>query len=118
MRNTIPSEPSPDVIEQAIGILMQQKITPKSPGALTEDGQVTFCAAAALAVAGLQLEGKPDRLNEFCNEIATSESVDSVRNIFVEQGWSVDLCNRVLMLNDKSDPYERTRRVIRCLREI
>ena len=112
MKNTMNTKPSSDVVEQAIRLIVQQEFTPESPGALTADGQVTYCAAAAIAAASLQLRGMPKRLKEFSNEIMNSDFADSIREVFAEQGWPLSLCNEIMIENDAFTPHERSQRVI------
>ena len=101
-----------DVIEQAIRLIKRQESTPESPGVVTADGQVTYCAAGALAAASLQIRGMPNRFNKLSDEIRTSDFSDMIREVFMEQGWLVDLCNEVMVQNDAFAPHERSQRVI------
>ncbi|MCY4211502.1 MAG: hypothetical protein OXD47_04370 [Gammaproteobacteria bacterium] len=112
MKNTTMNKPSPDVIELAINLIKQQDSTPESPGALTADGQVTYCAAAALAAAGLQSVNVLNENGVFSDGIGTQSFADKIRKVFVEQGWSLDLCNEIMLLNDAFAPHERSRRII------
>lgn len=107
-----------DVIEQAVRLIKQQEATPESPGALTAEGQVTYCAAGALAAASLQLRGLSNRFNEFSGDIRTSDFSDIIRDVFMEQGWLLDLCHEVMVLNDAFAPHERSQRVIDYFRGI
>ena len=118
MKNVMNTKPCSDVINRAILLIIQQEKTPESPGAMTDDGQVTYCAAAALAVASLQLKEMPNRFEEFSDKIRASEYADRIREVFTEQGWSLSFCNEVMMLNDSFAPNERSRKVIGYLRSI
>lgn len=118
MKSTMDTKLSSDVIEQAISLIGQQESTPESPGALTADGQVTYCAAAALAAASLQLRGMSNRFKELSDETRQSDFADSIREVFVEQGWSLSLCNEIMIENDAFVPHERSQRVIDYFRGI
>lgn len=98
------NRPSHDVIDLAIRLIREQDSTPESPGALTADGQVTYCAAAALAAAGLQSVNVSNRNKVFSDGIGTSDFADTIREVFVEQGWSLEFCNEVMLLNNSFAP--------------
>ena len=112
MKNAMITKPNSDVIELAIRLIKKQESTPESPGAMTADGQVTYCAAAALAAAGLQFASMSNRTKVFADVTGTSGFADTIREVFVEQGWSLNLCDEVMLLNDAFAPHERSQRVI------
>lgn len=104
-----------DVVDRAVCLIAQQATTPESPGSKIPDGRVTLCAGAALAVAGLEIQGDFDRAEELREGIASSGSKDGIRRVFVEQGWSSDLCDHVMIFNNRLPPRERTRGVVEYL---
>ena len=104
-----------DVVDRAVCLIAQQGTTPESPGSKTPDGRVTLCASAALAVAGLEIRGDFDRVEELREGIANPGSKDGIRRVFVEQGWSSELCDRVMIFNNRLPPRERTRGVVEYL---
>ena len=85
-----------DVVDRAVCLIAQQETTPESPGSKIPDGRVTLCAGAALAVAGLEIQGDFDRAEELREGIVSSGSKDGIRRVFVEQGWSSGLCDRIM----------------------
>lgn len=112
------SWPSAEIIDSAKSLISHQGFTPASPGAMKPNGSVAYCAAAALAAAGLEQAGRTDRLVTFNAEIVTTKSSECIRRVFTELGWSEELCSRALILNDSLPLHERTMGVIRYLSEI
>ena len=115
MENTTRSRLPAAVVNRAIGLIARQEITPESPGSKTPDGRVTLCASAALAVAGLESQGDFDRAGELREGIDGPGAENGIRRVFVELGWSSDLCDRVLHLNNLLPPEERTQGVMEYL---
>ena len=100
------------VVDRATHLIAWQEITPESFGSKMPDGRVTLCAGAALAVAGLELLGCLDRAEEIREGIADPGAEDSIRKVFVEQGWTLELCDHVVLLNNLLPPEERTQGVM------
>ena len=88
------------VVNKAIGIIETQGPTPLSPGVRKHDGGVALCAAAALAHAGLEVSGRPQRITEFHEEILRAKSAEPIRKVFGELGWSTEICDRAVYKND------------------
>ena len=101
-----------EIIEGAISIIRDQIDTPRSPCKKTEDGKTSFCAAAALAIAGLELEGEEKRKQTFISEITDTGSSEPIREVFREFGWPVEACDKSLVVNDALPEKDRTRSVI------
>ncbi len=101
-----------EVINKAIRIIKDQGETPLSPGKKGKDGKVALCAAAAVASAGLELANYPERKRKFESAIVTTSSSDAIREVFGELGWPVDVCNRMVVMNDSFPEHERSRSVI------
>ena len=115
MANTTRSCLPAPVVDRAIRLIARQEITPESPGSKTPDGRVTLCAGAALAVAGLEIRGDFERAGELREGIDGPGAEDGIRRVFVELGWSSDLCDRVLLFNNRLPPEERTQGVMEHL---
>ena len=115
MENTARPRLPVAVVDRAIHIVAQQETTPESFGSKTPDGRVTLCGAAAVAVAGLELQGCLDRADELREGITGPGAQDSIRKVFVEHGWSSDLCDRIVIISAKFPPEERTQRVMEYL---
>ena len=118
MENTARARLPDAVVDRAIHLIAQQENTPESFGSKTPDGRVTLCAGAAVAVAGLEVQGCLDRAEELREGIAGPGAEDGIRSVFVEQGWSSDLCDHVVHLNNRLPPEERTRGVMEYLRTL
>lgn len=116
MENTTQPRLPANVVDRAVCLIAQQETTPESPGTKTPDGQVSLCASAALAVAGLEIQGDSDRAGALREGIASSDAKDDIRRVFVEQGWSSDLCNHIMIFNNMLSPRERSRGVMEYLR--
>jgi hypothetical protein len=104
-----------DVVERAIQIIETQGPTPVSPAERGQDGVTNLCAAAALAAAGLEVSGRPDRRHELEEELVASKSSEAIRGIFRELGWPMVLCNQTLVMNDSLSQSERREAVTRYL---
>lgn len=104
-----------DVVDRAVRLIAQQETTPESPGSKMPDGRVTLCAGAAVAVAGLEVQGDFERAGELREGIAGPGAGEGIRRVFVEQGWSSDLCDHIRILNDSLSMKERTRGVVEYL---
>lgn len=115
MENTARPRLPAAVVDRAIHLIAGQEITPESFGSKTPDGRVTLCAGAALAVAGLELQGCFDRAEEIREGITGPGTEDSIRKVFVEQGWSSDLCYSVVIRNNLLPPEARTQGVMEYL---
>ena len=115
MENTARPRLPAAVVDRAIHLIARQEITPESFGSKTPDGRVTLCAGAALAVAGLEVQGCLDRAMELREGIAGPGAEDGIRKVFVEQGWSSDLCDHVVLHNNLLPPEERTQGVMEYL---
>ena len=115
MSKTTQSRLPSAVVDRAVGLIVRQEVTPESPGLKTPDGRVTLCAGAAVAVAGLEARGDFDRAGELREGIDGPGAEDGIRRVFVEQGWSVDLCDRIRVLNNQLSPSERTQGVMEYL---
>jgi hypothetical protein len=107
-----------NVVEEAIHIIQTQGPTPYTPGERRSDGGIALCAAAALAYAGLTLAGFSERLRQFEEELVASKSVDSIRKVFKELGWSEALCNTTMSKNDGFTPSARRRGVMLYLQNL
>ena len=118
MQNAAQSGLPVEAIDRAAGLIAQQDATPKSPGVKTADGGVALCAAAALAVAGLEIRGKVDEAETLRERIAESGSVDDVRKVFAEHDWSAETCEAVLIANDRLPPERRTAGVLAHFRAL
>lgn len=115
MENTTQPRLPANVVDRAVRLIARQKTTPESPGSKTSDGQVALCASAALAVAGLEIQGDFDRAGALREGIASSGAKDGIRRIFVEQGWSSELCDHIMILNNRLSPRERSQGVMEYL---
>lgn len=107
-----------DVVERAIRIIQTQGPTPTSPAERGQDGVPTLCAAAALAAAGLEAAGQPDRRHQLEEELVASKSSEPIRGVFKELGWPLGLCNSTLIINDSLPPSERREGVTRYLQKL
>ena len=115
MENTARPRLPAAVVDRAIHLIACQETTPESFGSKTPDGRVTLCAGAAVAVAGLEVRGDFERARELREGIDGPGAEDGIRKVFVEQGWSSDLCDHVVILNNQLSPEERTRGVMEHL---
>ena len=115
MENTTRPRLPAAVVDRAIQLIARQEITPESFGSKMPDGQVTLCAGAAVAIAGLEVQGRLDRAEELREGITDPGAGEAIRRVFVEQGWPSDLCAHVVHLNNLLSPEERTQGVMEYL---
>ena len=115
MENTARPRLPAAVVDRAIHLIERQEVTPASFGSKTPDGRVTLCAAAAVAVAGLELQGCHERADELREGITGPGAQDGIRGVFVEQGWSSDLCDHIVIVNARFPPETRTPGVMEYL---
>ena len=71
-----------------------------------------------MAIAGLEVQGCLDRAGELREGIDGPGAGDGIRSVFVEQGWSSDLCDHVVVFNNQLPPEERTQGVMEYLRTL
>ena len=115
MENTTRHRLPAAVVDRAICLIARQEITPESYGSKMPDGRVTLCAGAAVAIAGLEVQGRHDRAEELREGITDPGAGDAIRRVFVEQGWSSELCDRIVIVNALYRPEERTHAVMEYL---
>lgn len=115
MNNTYGSWIAGGVAARAAALIEGQETTPRSPGRIMPDGRVALCAGAALAVAGLEAQGKTKESGDLRDRIARSGSSEDIRRVFVEQNWPLDLCDSMMILNDSLRPEERTQGILKRL---
>ena len=70
---------------------------------------------AALAVAGLEVQRDFDRAGELRERIDSPGAEDGIRRVFVEQGWSSELCDHIMILNNRLPPGARIQGVMEHL---
>jgi hypothetical protein len=95
-----------DVIRKAYALMNRQSFVPPSPGCLTESGYY-YCAAAALAAAGLEVVRSPDASRDFTAKLAGTKKSDAIMNIFAELGWDPTIARHVLIINDSIESQNR-----------
>lgn len=106
------------VVEEAMQIIRTQGPTPDSPAERKPDGGIALCAAAALASAGLRLEGSAERRQRFEEELLILKSTDPIREVFKELGWSVEVCNKAVIASDSFARSVRRESVLEYFRRL
>jgi hypothetical protein len=101
-----------EAIVRAICIIKNQMKTPYSPAEKRAGKEVSFCAAAALAISGLDLRGLEEKKRTFISEILSSRSSEPIRKVFKDLGWSVATCNKTVIANNSFHPDHRTESVV------
>ena len=113
MENGVPAR----VTDEAIAILSAQRATPVSPGRL-ESGQPCVCAAGAVAVAALRVDGDCTRAELLRRDLCISKERERVRDVFLDHGWSVGLCDAIFGANDAYPESSRTVQAVSLLKSL
>lgn len=108
--------PTQRVMRRAHEIYVAQPHAPVSPGDVDDGGRVSFCAAAAIAAAGIEIfEGSAER-QRFATSITESGSSDELFATFERFGWDAQLCAATVGFNDATPDHERRGRILDFLR--
>lgn len=101
-------------IERAENILIAQPYVPLSPAIKSLSGDIYVCAAAALALAGIERQRGSLAANEFRAKVCSVSSAD-LENTYKELGWEPDTCRAMRECNDIAPHTDRLNAVIRKL---
>ena len=104
--------PTQQVMRRAYEIYATQPNAPRSPGDVNDSGVVSFCAAAAIAAAGIEIFGNAAERERFATAIAESGSSDELFTVFRRFGWDAQVCATTVGLNDALPSHERRKRVL------
>lgn len=83
----LPPSPPQQVMRRAYDIYAGQPNAPSSPGDMDDSGVVSFCVAAAIAAAGLEMFGNSAERERFTTAIAESGSSEEIFTVFRRFGW-------------------------------
>lgn len=104
--------PTQRVMRRAHEIYAAQPHAPVSPGDVDDRGRVSFCAAAAIAAAGIEIfEGSAEK-QRFATSITESGSSDELFTTFERFGWDAQFCAATVGFNDATPSHERRRRIL------
>lgn len=92
---------------RTLDIARAQEALPDSPGRLSSGGAVALCAAACLAVAGLELHCGAAHAAEFRAEVGATGSKRPVIDAFERLGLGRDACAAVMHMNDRTASANR-----------
>ena len=104
--------PTQQVMRRAYEIYATQPNAPRSPGDVNDNGVVSFCAAAAIAAAGIEIFGNPAESQRFATAIAESGSSDELFTVFRRFGWDTQFCASTVGRNNAFLSHERRGRVL------
>lgn len=104
--------PTQQVIRRAYEIYARQPNTPRSPGDVNDSGIVSFCAAAAIAAAGIEIFGNSAEREHFAMAIAESGSSDEIFTVFRRFGWDTQFCAATVAINDALENPERRKDIL------
>jgi len=103
------------IIAVALKRMASQLYVPRSPADFDEEGEITLCAAACLAFAGLSVTESPSEARAFERRIADSRDSGLIESAFEQIGWSKSSCNYWMQQNDVTPPDVRKREMLRML---
>lgn len=107
--------PTQQVMRRAYEIYATQPNAPRSPGDVNDNGVVSFCAAAAIAAAGIEIFGNATERERFATAIAESGSSDELFTVFRRFGWDTQFCASTVGRNNAFLSHERRGRVLDLL---
>ena len=107
--------PTQQVMQHAYEIYARQPNAPSSPGDVNDSGGVSFCAAAAIAAAGIEIFGNSAERERFVTAIAESGSSGEIFTVFRRFGWDTQFCASTVGRNDTFLSHERRGRVLDLL---
>jgi hypothetical protein len=105
------------IVERAETILTSQSFIPLSPAAEGAEGELCLCAAASLALAGIEEKIGGKAADEFRASIR-SMSRRGLEDVFVELEWAPELCAAMRACNDSAPPERRLDLVVARLKEL
>ena len=106
------------VMERAKSICENQPEMPQSPGTVDKQGNISLCAAAAIAAARLEIYNGSKERREFELKVAESRSTNVLIDTFEKIGWGREMCKTIILVNDEIPPSMRRERVISYIDEI
>jgi hypothetical protein len=104
-------------VERAKTILTSQSFIPLSPAATAANGDLCLCAAASLALAGIESELGGVAADEFRSSICSMSSND-LEQVFERLEWTPGLCADMRACNDAAPPEHRLDVVIAKLEDL
>ena len=105
-------------IHRAMEIAAAQSSVPLSPAGVDKTGRLTLCAAACLAVAGLEIRRSMSHERAFEFALAKTGSKNKVRMAYRDLGWDDSLCERLMTTNDAAPADRRKDIVLNALAEL
>lgn len=103
------------VVKQATRIIFNQDRVPLSPVTIEASGRLSYCAAASLAKAGLEMLRTSEDVQTFDHELMIHNLKATVVEAFVKLGWSRELCIEMQYINDSLPEHDRRSEVLRLL---
>ena len=107
--------PTQRVMRRAHEIYAAQPHAPVSPGDIDDRGRVSFCAAAAIAAAGIEIFEGPAERQRFATSITESRSSEELFAVFERFGWDAHFCAATVGVNDLTPNHERRRCILNFL---
>lgn len=109
------NRPTQQVMRRAHEIYARQPNAPSSPGDVNDSGDVSFCAAAAIAAAGIEIFENSAERERFATAIAESGSSEEIFTVFRRFGWDTQFCAATVGRNNAFPSHERRGRVLDLL---
>ena len=103
---------------RAIEIAAAQSSVPLSPAGVDKTGRLTLCAAACLAMAGLEIRRSMSHGTAFAFALAKTGSKNKVRMAYRDLGWDHSLCVSLMTANDAAPADRRKNIVLKALAEL
>jgi len=110
MFDTIPTR----ILHAAGTLIRDQARTPVSPCAVAH-GELTLCAAAAVAAVGLEQKRGPSARRAFEEAVQEASGMDVVRRAFDELGYGASVADAMHRENDAAPDHLRSEIIARWL---
>ena len=92
---------------RTLDVARAQAALPDSPGRHSSSGAVALCAAACLAVAGLEIHYGAEYAAAFRAEVGATGSKRPVMDAFERLGLGRGACAALMHMNDRTAPADR-----------
>ncbi len=92
---------------RTLDVARTQAALPNSPGRRLSSGAVALCAAACLALAGLEVRYGAEQAAAFRADVGATGSKRPVMEAFERLGLGRDACAAIMHMNDRTSPVDR-----------
>lgn len=103
--------------KRAVEIANSQGYLADSPAEINNNGNITLCAAACLAYAGIEIEDGDLCAEEFSRKLVAEKKKSEIIEVFKRFGWGSNFGNFIVVMNDKTKREQRIPTFIENIKE-